>query len=96
MFLSKTFTKEPDIVKRCLRGDRKAQRKLYEAYAGKFLSLCLRYGKNRMVAEDVMIEGFMKIFEKLPQFKGTGSLECKSRFERIYPCTEKRATRGRN
>ncbi len=75
MFLSKTFTKESDIVKRCLRGDRKAQRELYEAYAGKFLSLCLRYVKNSVVAEDVMIEGFMKIFEKLPQYEGKGSLE---------------------
>lgn len=75
MFLSKTFTKEPDIVKRCLRGDRKAQRELYEAYAGIYLSLCLRYVKNSMVAEDVMIEGFMKIFEKLSQFEGKGSLE---------------------
>ena len=75
MFLSRTFDKEPDIIKRCLRGDRKAQRDLYEAYAGKFLSLCLRYVKNSMVAEDVMIEGFMKIFEKLSQFEGKGSLE---------------------
>jgi len=75
MFLSKTFTKEPDIVKRCLSGDRKAQRALYEAYAGRFLSISLRYVKNNMVAEDVMIEGFMKIFEKLPQYEGKGSLE---------------------
>jgi RNA polymerase sigma-70 factor (ECF subfamily) len=75
MFLSKTFTKETDIIKRCLNGDRKAQRDIYEAYSGKFLSLCLRYVKNSMVAEDVMIEGFMKIFEKLPQFEGKGSLE---------------------
>ncbi|WP_158859712.1 RNA polymerase sigma factor [Lunatibacter salilacus] len=75
MFLSKTFTKEPDIVKRCLRGDRKAQRELYEANAGKFHSLCIRYVKNSMVAEDVMIEGFMKIFEKLPQYEGKGNFE---------------------
>ncbi|HSI74705.1 MAG TPA: sigma-70 family RNA polymerase sigma factor [Lunatimonas sp.] len=75
MFLSKTFTKEPDIIKRCLRGDGKAQRELYEAYAGKFLSICLRYVKNSMVAEDIMIEGFMKIFEKLPQYEGKGNFE---------------------
>lgn len=75
MFLSKTFTKEPDIVKRCLKGDRRAQRELYETYAGKFLSLCIRYVKNSMVAEDVMIEGFMKVFEKLAQYEGKGSFE---------------------
>jgi RNA polymerase sigma factor (sigma-70 family) len=75
MFLSRNFNEEPDIIKRCLRGDRKAQRELYETNAGKFLSLCLRYVKNSMVAEDVMIEGFMKIFEKLSQFEGKGSLE---------------------
>nr|MBI1232675.1 sigma-70 family RNA polymerase sigma factor [Cytophagales bacterium] len=75
MFLKKSFSEEPDIIKRCLRGDRKAQRELYDAYSGKFLSLCIRYIKNRIVAEDVMIEGFMKIFEKLPQYEGKGSFE---------------------
>jgi RNA polymerase sigma-70 factor (ECF subfamily) len=39
------------------------------------LAICLRYTKDRDLAEDVMIEGFMKIFDKLPQFESKGSFE---------------------
>ncbi|GAB3645437.1 sigma-70 family RNA polymerase sigma factor [Echinicola sediminis] len=75
MFIRKTFTQETDIIKGCLKGDRDAQKHLYDQYAGKFLAICLRYIKDRDLAEDVMIEGFMRIFEKLPQFEGKGSFE---------------------
>ena len=75
MFIRKTFTEEADIIKGCLQGDRKAQRALYDAYSGKFLAIAIRYVKDRDLAEDVMIEGFMKIFEKLAQYEGKGSFE---------------------
>lgn len=75
MLFRKTFTTEKDIIQACLRGERKAQRHLYETYSGKFFAICLRYVKDRDLAEDVMIEGFMKIFEKLPQFEAKGSFE---------------------
>lgn len=75
MFNSTTFSEEPKLVQGCLRGDRSAQRHLYETYSGKFLAICIRYIKDREHAEDVMIEGFMKIFEKLPQFENKGSFE---------------------
>ncbi|KEO75138.1 RNA polymerase sigma factor [Anditalea andensis] len=75
MFIRKTFTEEADIIKGCLKGERKAQQALYDAYAGKFLAIAIRYVKDRDLAEDIMIEGFMKIFEKLAQFEGKGSFE---------------------
>ena len=75
MFIRRNFTTEADIIKGCLKGDRRAQQHLYEKYSGKFLAICLRYAKERDVAEDVMIGGFMKIFEKLPQFEERGSFE---------------------
>ncbi|WP_373494791.1 RNA polymerase sigma factor [Aquiflexum sp.] len=75
MLFKKTFTTESDIIKGCLRGERKAQQHLYESYSKKFLAICMRYVKDRDLAEDVMIEGFMKIFEKMPQFEGKGSFE---------------------
>lgn len=75
MFIRRSFTAEADIIKGCLKGERKAQQHLYEMYCGKFLALCLRYIKDRDMAEDVMIEGFMKIFQKLPQFEEKGSFE---------------------
>ncbi len=75
MFNRNNFSEEAGLIQGCLRGDRLAQRHLYESYSGKFLAICLRYLKDREHAEDVMIEGFMKIFDKLPQFEGKGSFE---------------------
>lgn len=75
MLFRKTFTTESDIIKGCLKGERKAQQQLYESYSKKFLAICMRYVKDKDLAEDVMIEGFMKIFEKMPQFEGKGSFE---------------------
>ncbi|MDF2157202.1 sigma-70 family RNA polymerase sigma factor [Algoriphagus sp. CAU 1675] len=75
MFSRTNFSTETGLIKACLKGDRSAQRHLYDCYSGKFLAICIRYLKDREHAEDVMIEGFMKIFEKLPQFQAKGSFE---------------------
>ncbi|WP_209330408.1 RNA polymerase sigma factor [Lunatimonas salinarum] len=74
MFVRRIYS-EADLIKKCLGGDRKAQRALYELYSGKFLAVCRRYVKDYGSAEDIMIEGFMKIFECLPQYQGSGSFE---------------------
>lgn len=63
------------LIKGCLAGDRKSQRGLYELYSGKFLSICLRYIKDQDLAQDVLVEGFMKIFEKLDTYRQEGSFE---------------------
>ncbi|WP_339905658.1 RNA polymerase sigma factor [uncultured Cyclobacterium sp.] len=63
------------LIKGCLEGDRKSQRGLYELYSGKFLSICLRYIKDQDLAQDVLVEGFMKIFEKLDTYRQEGSFE---------------------
>ncbi len=75
MFNRSNFSTDEGVIKGCLRGDRSAQRHLYDSYSGKFLAICMRYLKDREHAEDVMIESFMKIFEKLPQFQYKGSFE---------------------
>jgi RNA polymerase sigma factor (sigma-70 family) len=69
------FTSEAQLVKGIRNGDAKAQRYLYDKYAARMLAVCTRYLPDRMEAEDVMIEGFMKIFEKIDQYKGEGSFE---------------------
>lgn len=69
------FNSDALLVGALQKGDSKAQRQLYERYAGKMLAVCRRYVSDSMAAEDVMIEGFMKVFEKIVQFKGEGSLE---------------------
>lgn len=63
------------LVKKCLEGDQKAQRALFDRFASKMLGVCMRYTKNTEHAEDVLQEGFVKIFTKLDYYKGDGSLE---------------------
>ena len=62
------------LLKACIQGDRKAQRKLYEQLAPKMFPVCLRYMNNREMAEDVMQDGFVTLFSKLDSYSGTGSL----------------------
>lgn len=67
--------KESALVKKCIDGDQKAQRALFEMYAPKMLGVCLRYAKNQEQAEDVLQDGFIKVFNSLSKYSGSGSLE---------------------
>lgn len=69
------FAKESELIAALQQGNAKAQQHLYEKYAGKMMALCLRYINDTMAAEDVMIEGFMKIFQKINQYRYEGSFE---------------------
>lgn len=51
------------------------QRVFYERFAPKMMALCRRYGKDEDEAKDMMQEGFIRVFERLGQFKHKGSLE---------------------
>ena len=63
------------MIEGCLQGQEKARRMLYERYAGRMLALCRRYVGDRDTAEDVMIQGFMRVFERIAQYSGEGSFE---------------------
>lgn len=58
-----------------MRGDKNAQRHLFEMYSPKMYGVCYRYVRDPMHAEDILISGFTKIFEKISQFKREGSFE---------------------
>ncbi len=64
-----------DILKSCIRGERLAQKAFYQRYKNKMFVLCLRYANSREDAEDILQEGFVKVFRDLHQYKGAGSLE---------------------
>jgi len=66
---------EANILVRVKNQDRRAQQALYDKYAPLFYSICMRYLKQPMDAEDVMIESFYKIFNKIGQFNNQGSFE---------------------
>ena len=65
---------EAKLIKKCIKGDIKAQRALFNRFAPKMFGVCLRYAKDKNTAEDVLQEGFVKVFFNIEKFKG-GSLE---------------------
>ncbi len=63
------------VIQRCMQNDRKAQYLLYDRYAPVLLSICLRYVKKMEVAEDMLVQSFYKIFDRMDSYEGTGSFE---------------------
>jgi RNA polymerase sigma factor (sigma-70 family) len=63
------------LIQNCLKGDRQSQSKLYDLFAPKMFLICLRYCRNREEAEDILQEGFVKVFNYIHQFKFAGSFE---------------------
>lgn len=66
---------EHELIRGCIRKDATCQRKLFELYAGKMMSVCLRYAADAAEAEDMLQEGFIRIFSYIHQFKFEGSFE---------------------
>ncbi len=62
------------LVKDCIKGRPEAQRQLYDEFSEGMLAVCYRYTKSLMDAEDVMQEGFIKVFRNIEQFKFQGEL----------------------
>ncbi|GAB4052302.1 RNA polymerase sigma factor [Spirosoma litoris] len=69
------FTTEAQLIAALKRGESRAHKVVYERFAGKMLAVCTRYCANRDDAEEVMIDGFMRVFEKIEQFREDGSFE---------------------
>ena len=63
------------LVPACRRGERSAQRRMFEALAPKMMALCLRYTGDRPTAEDVLQDGFVTLFSRLDSYSGAGSFE---------------------
>lgn len=63
------------LIKQCANDDRKAQKEIYQLFAGKLFSICLKYSKNKQEAQDNFQDGFIIIFKKIGQFKFKGSFE---------------------
>jgi RNA polymerase sigma factor (sigma-70 family) len=62
-------------IQQCIAGCRKSQKELYDTYASKMFVVCLRYTKNQADAEDVLQDGFVKLFRNLDKYRGEGSFE---------------------
>jgi RNA polymerase sigma-70 factor (ECF subfamily) len=66
---------EEAILKGCLTNNATAQRELYNKYSSKMLAVCYRYAHNREDAEDMLQEGFIKVFLQIHTFENRGALE---------------------
>ncbi len=66
---------EQQLIEGCKNNDVHCQKVLYEKYSQKMMGVSLRYCNSRMEAEDVLQDAFIKIFDKVRTFKGTGSFE---------------------
>jgi len=62
-------------IAKSIKGDRRAQHELFEMFAPKMMSVCRQYLKDDMLAEEVMLNGFFKMFMNLSSFKFEGSFE---------------------
>ncbi|HYH15550.1 MAG TPA: RNA polymerase sigma factor [Flavisolibacter sp.] len=66
---------DTDLIEGCQREDRKMQYELYQRFAPKMYGVCLRYAGSIEEAEDILQEGFIKVFRKIGSFRGEGSFE---------------------
>ena len=66
---------EQQLIEGCRKGDRRAQKELYDTYSRKMMGVCLRYVDDRETARDLLQEGFVKVFTGLDSYAGSGSFE---------------------
>ena len=66
---------DEELISGCIKEDESSQREIFRKYAGKMLGVCQRYARNSMDAEDIVQDAFIKVFDKIHQFKSEGSFE---------------------
>ena len=71
--MAETF--DIQLINSCKKGDRAAQRVLYDRLAPRMFPVCIRYVGDRVLAEDILQDGFVTLFTKLDNYKGDGSFE---------------------
>ena len=64
-----------ELIEGCLKNKRRSQEALFKLYYGRMLGVCMRYSNDRDTAEEMLQEGFIKIFDKLSAFDYKGSFE---------------------
>lgn len=66
---------EEELIDGCIAGKRSAQNRLFDKYSPKMLGVCYRYAQTEHDAEDIMQDGFVKVFKNLKKFRRESSLE---------------------
>ncbi len=66
---------EKELILACRQNDRRAQNVLFHQYAPMMLGICMRYIRQKEIAEDILVSAFFKIFTKIESYKESGSFE---------------------
>jgi len=66
---------DKELIERCLENDSRAQELLYKRFSRRMYGVCLRFARNTLEADDILQEGFIKVFSFLKEFRHDGSLE---------------------
>ncbi|MCG1037247.1 RNA polymerase sigma factor [Polaribacter sargassicola] len=75
MKIIKLHNKEKSLIKKAIDNNREAQQQLFEQFSPKMLGVCRQYVKDLHHAEDLLLQGFLKVFTNLHKFKHEGSFE---------------------
>ena len=71
----KRTTEIEKIIDGCLKNNSVCQAMLFEQFKSKMFAICLRYSNDYHTAEDVLQEGFVKVFSNIDKFRGDGAFE---------------------
>ncbi len=77
---------ERELLDGCRSEDRRSQELLYGRYSRRMYAVCVRYARHRLEAQDLMQEGFIRVFDKLGDFRSEGSLEGWIRRIMVHTC----------
>ncbi|MBI3500480.1 MAG: RNA polymerase sigma factor [Bacteroidetes bacterium] len=66
---------DEELLKGCVSKNPAAQKALFEKFSRKMMGICLRYAERSEEAEDMLQNSFIRVFEKIETFRGSGSLE---------------------
>ncbi|MGG9970639.1 RNA polymerase sigma factor [Ferruginibacter sp. SUN002] len=66
---------EEQLIRACIKEDAACQKEVFNRYSGRMLGVCQRYARNAADAEDILQDAFIKVFDKMHQFKFEGSFE---------------------
>ena len=66
---------EEELIRGCIREEAACQREVFNRYASRMLGVCHRYARSSGDAEDILQDAFIKVFDKMHQFKFEGSFE---------------------
>lgn len=73
--INPTWVINKNLIRECIAGKRESQEFLYKRFSPKMFAICLRYADNVQSAEDILQEGFIKVFNNLDKFRSDGSFE---------------------